>query len=345
MMLSHVGRRTGHEHTTVLEVILHEGDPPTWYVAAAWGDRSDWYRNLMQNPRVTVIVGSDRYRVVARVLDTDEAARVHGEYVRQHPWAARIIGRMLGIDLRRTDPRMLADRIPLVALTAEGAEGPREAAVAPVTTTRAETQANYDRIASFYEVIEGFWERRAREAGLQALTPCPGESVFEIGCGPGYTLVELARAVGPEGTVVGVDLAFNMCKLASRRLERRAVPGTGAIVQGDAIQMPLVSGAFDAGFMSFTLELFDTPEIPTVLAECRRLLRPGGRLVVVALSKETPAPAMQRAYEWGHTHYPRLLDCRPIPVERTLIDAGFVIAGHRKLSLWGLPVMVVVGGT
>ena len=95
--------------------------------------------------------------------------------------------------------------------------------------------------------------------------------------------------------------------------------------------------------MSFTLELFDTPEIATVLTECRRVLRPGGRLAVVALSKRQPAPLMQRAYEWGHRRFPHLLDCRPIQLERSLADAGFNVTEIRELSLWGLPVSVATG--
>lgn len=345
LMVSHVGRQTGKQRATVLEVISSEPDPPTWYVAAAWGIRSDWFRNLKRNPRATVTVGSRSYEVVARVVEFPEAVRVHGEYVRAHPWTARLIGRMLGIDLTNTDPAVLAERIPLVALTAEDAGVRARDVVAAVLTTRAQTQATYDRIAPHYEAVEGFWERRARVAGLEALTPERGESVLEIGCGPGNSLVELARAVGPQGRVVGVDLAFNMCALAQQRLEQKGLTATGTAVQGDAVHLPFASGSFGAGYMSFTLELFDTPEIPTVLAECRRVLLPGGRLAVVALSKEQPGPLMQRAYERGHERFPRWLDCRPIYVERALDDGGFTVVAHRVMSLWGLPVGVVVGQT
>jgi len=298
LLLSHVGRRSGQERTAVLEVVGHEDDPPSWYVAAAWGERSDWFRNLKQNPNAAITVGRGRSRVVARVVDIDEAVSVHGEYVREHPWAARLIGRILGIDLLGSDPKVLAERIPLVALVADDPADVPTDTVAPVVGTRAETRATYDRIAPVYEVVEGFWERRARAAGLDLLAPQRGESVFDIGSGPGYTLNELADSVGSEGNAIGVDLSSKMCALAWRRLERHGRLGTGAVVNADAAQLPFADATFDCGFMSFTLELFDTPEIATVLTECQRVLRPGGRLAVVALNKHQPAPPMQRTYEW-----------------------------------------------
>ncbi len=339
LMVSHVGRRTGRVRVSVLEVVAHEDDPSEWYVAAAWGERSDWYRNLKQHPAAAIAVGWHRYQVVARVVDIDQAVRIHSEYVREHRWAARLVGWLIGLDLLGSDPRLLAERIPLVALIAEEPTN----TVAPVIGTRKETQATYDRIAPFYAAIEGVWERRARAAGLEALAPQRGESVVDIGCGPGYVLSELAASVGSDGKAIGVDLSSKMCSSAHHRLERHGLSGTGAVVQADAAHLPFADATFDAGFMSFTLELFDTPEIPTVLSECRRVLRPSGRLAVVALSKRLPAPPMQRAYEWGHQRFPRLLDCRPIHLEASLTDAGFTVTEARELSLWGLPVAVAVG--
>lgn len=341
LMLSHTGRQSGRERATVLEVVAREEDPETWYVAAAWGDQSDWFRNLEHDPHAEIHVGRNHHRVVARLVDVDHAAEIHSGYVKTHPWAARTVGRMLGIDLVGSDPRRLAERIPLVALGVEAPESPDEPEMRP-SPTRRQTQAVYDRIAPFYEAVEGFWERPARAVGLDALMASRGESVFEVGCGPGYALVELAKSVGTEGRAVGVDISSKMCALARRRLDREVPSGTGAVVQADAVRLPLKEG-FDAGFISFALELFDASEIPMVLAECRRILRPGGRVAVVALSERHPAPLMQRAYQRGHERFPRLLDCRPIRLETWLGDAGFVISRMEEMSLWGLPVAIAVG--
>ena len=71
----------------------------------------------------------------------------------------------------------------------------------------------------------------------------------------------------------------------------------------------------DGIFMCFTLELFDTPDIPKLLAECKRVLRTGGRIVIVAVSKEGKEGKeglVIQAFEWTHRHFPNLMDCRPI---------------------------------
>mgnify|MGYP001824359296 CR=1 FL=1 len=217
-----------------------------------------------------------------------------------------------------------------------------EPGIARVLTTRDQTRATYDRIAPYYEVLEGFWERPARHAGLAALRPSPRESLLEVGCGPGRSLAEMALAVGPQGHVLGIDLAPRMCLVARRRLQRTGVTRQAEVVQADATQLPVASDRFDGVFMSFTLELFDTPQIPVVLAECTRVLRPGGRLVVVGLSKEGPASVLGRMYEWGHGRFPRVLDCRPIRVARSLTEANLRVRRARVASLWGLPVEVVL---
>jgi demethylmenaquinone methyltransferase/2-methoxy-6-polyprenyl-1,4-benzoquinol methylase len=110
---------------------------------------------------------------------------------------------------------------------------------------------------------------------------------------------------------------------------------------GDALKLAYPSDTIDAIFMSFTLELFDTPEIPLVLAKCKRVLRAGGRIMVVAVSKEGEGGIILELYEWSHRHFPNLVDCRPIFVRRSLEAAGFRIESAEKKSMW-VPVEIVL---
>jgi ubiquinone/menaquinone biosynthesis C-methylase UbiE len=151
----------------------------------------------------------------------------------------------------------------------------------------------------------------------------------------------LAEAVGPEGKVFGIDLSEGMQARARERLENEHLIDRAELSCGDATHLPYAAGGVGAIFMSFTLELFDTPEIPMVLAECKRVLRAGGRIGVVAITKEGEGGFAVEAYEWTHQHFPNLLDCRPIFVRRALEDAGFSITNAMITNMW-VPVAVVV---
>lgn len=125
-------------------------------------------------------------------------------------------------------------------------------------------------------------------------------------------------------------------------MKRENVTSRVALTCGDAENLPYADESVDGVFMCFVLELFDTPEIPRVLAECRRVLRPGGRIVIVAVSKEGKPGIVIRAFEWTHQHFPNLLDCRPIYARRALEASKFATEDFRVESMW-VPVEIVRG--
>jgi demethylmenaquinone methyltransferase/2-methoxy-6-polyprenyl-1,4-benzoquinol methylase len=202
--------------------------------------------------------------------------------------------------------------------------------------TREGTRRSYDRMSRWYGLVEEPFERGPRAAGLRLLAVRPGERAIDIGCGPGGALIDLCRAVGPSGSVVGIDLSPRMVARATDRVRRAGLTDRVEVRVADAASLPWPDGAFDALFASFTLELFDTPEIPVVLAEWRRVLGPTGRVVVVALSRSEPVRPMTRAYEWLHDRFPASLDCRPIHAGLALESAGFRLAHRVLVPLFGL---------
>lgn len=211
-----------------------------------------------------------------------------------------------------------------------------------MSQTKARTRANYDRLSRWYDLIAGSSERAIGLRGLALLDPRPGERALEIGAGTGALLAELARRVGPDGAAWGVDLSPGMCRVARARLARaRASPSVAAIC-GDAERLPFPAGAFDAIFMSFTLELFDDAEMATVLDECQRILRAGGRLGVVALAEAGRSGLMARLYAWAHRRFPALVDCRPIQSAHILAEHGFRVVEVTRGALWGLPLEIVL---
>lgn len=208
--------------------------------------------------------------------------------------------------------------------------------VSRVTRSKQQAKSTYDRISRWYDLLAGPFERKYRDAGIHRLNPRPGQIILEVGFGTGHSIVALAQSVGPLGKVYGIDISEGMLNIAQTRVEEAGVGDRVVLSCGDASQLPYKTSFFDGVFISFTLELFDTPEIPVVLSECRRVLRSGGRICVVAMAKTTKPNATMRLYEWFHEKFPQYIDCRPILVHESLQNAGFRIINVTPFSLLGL---------
>lgn len=213
-----------------------------------------------------------------------------------------------------------------------------------VNRSKEDARASYNRLSRWYDVIAGSTEKKYRDWGLQKLSAQPGERILEIGFGTGHCLVTLAKAVGSEGRVLGVDISDGMLAIARERLQKEGLSERVELHLGDAANLNFIeAGSLDGVFMSFTLELFDNPEIPRVLQECQRMLRSGGRLAVVSMTKTNPPGLAVRMYEWFHDHMPNYADCRPIFARQAIEQSGFAIQDVDGSSMWGLPVEIVLG--
>ncbi len=214
--------------------------------------------------------------------------------------------------------------------------------ISRVPRSKEDARKFYDGISRWYDAIEGLWTTKSKDAGLRKLGAVEGERVLEIGFGTGHALTALARSVGELGKVYGIDISPRMLDMAFSMLVRSGYEKRVELALGDAAHLPYATEFFDAVFMSFVLELFDSPEIPKVLSECRRVLKEGGRICVVSLSKSGRKSVMRNVYEWGHSKLPRLLDCRPIFPKTAIENAGFRVLDSAGTSILGIPVEIVL---
>ena len=160
--------------------------------------------------------------------------------------------------------------------------------ISRVTRSKAQAKASYNRMSRWYDIVTGSSEGKYRDIGLNTLKAQEGEKILEIGFGTGHAIVSLAKSVGPSGKIYGIDISEGMYDLALARVQRAGLNERVKLSVGDALNLPFEPNFFDAIFMSFTLELFDTPEMPVLLKECLRVLREKGRICVVALAKKIP---------------------------------------------------------
>ncbi len=213
--------------------------------------------------------------------------------------------------------------------------------ISRVTRTKEEAKAAYDKMSRWYDLLEKNFEKKAIEIGLKILEPHQGDDILEIGFGTGNSIIELAHYVGDQGKVFGIDISTGMLRVTKEKVNKRGLSRRVELRSGDAVHLPYSSESFDAVFMSFTLELFDTPEIPILLNECKRVLKKSGRICVVAMSKKTGGIAVS-LFECAHRTFPRYIDCRPILLEDALKTSRFKIVDSRIIKMWGFPVEIIL---
>jgi demethylmenaquinone methyltransferase/2-methoxy-6-polyprenyl-1,4-benzoquinol methylase len=178
-------------------------------------------------------------------------------------------------------------------------EGPRAG-----TLEEPQVRAMFDRIASFYDVMNsvmtaGLHHRwRARAADLARVGP--GGRVLDVATGTGDLAVELVRRVGPGGEVVGTDFSEEML---ARARQKAAAGGLDiAFEWGNALELPYASDRFDAATVGFGARNF--ADLDRGLAEMTRVVRPGGRVVVLEITTPTRPPLSTFYRLWFDTVVP-----------------------------------------
>ena len=134
----------------------------------------------------------------------------------------------------------------------------------------------WDKASEHYE---RFWAKQlapAHQLLLELAAPAPGESLLDIACGTGLVTFPAARAVGPNGRVVGTDLSAEMIKAIAARAAAEDL--RGEFLRQDAEELEFDDGTFDVVLCA--LGLMYVPTALKALREMRRVLKPGGRAVV-----------------------------------------------------------------
>jgi SAM-dependent methyltransferase len=173
-----------------------------------------------------------------------------------------------------------------------------------------------------------------RRTVLAALDLKPGEDVLDIGSGPGFLACEMSGEVGPDGSVTGVDPSQAMLSMARSR-PRPAGSAPVGFRPGEAAALPCAGASFDVVTSTQVYEYVQ--DVPAALAEAWRVLRPGGRLLVLDTDwgsivwRSADPDRMRRVLSArdGHLADPHL----PRRLSGLLGDAGFSVTDRAAIPL------------
>ena len=205
----------------------------------------------------------------------------------------------------------------------------------------------FDRISPSYDrmnlLMSMGCDGRWRRLGVRASGAQPGDAALDVCCGTGDFAVELRRAVGPSGRVVGLDFSPQMLEMARRK--------SSAVewLQGDALALPFADGEFAAACVGFGVR--NLSDHRRGFAEMARVVRPGGRVVCLEMSTP-PAPIRPFSQLWtdrgvpvlgrivardpeAYRYLPESVHRFPAAPELAEImrDAGLVDVGYRRLMM------------
>lgn len=204
------------------------------------------------------------------------------------------------------------------------------------TLSAPEAQRFYDRIGSRYDWFE-FYEARAKEYALGALRISPGLHVLSVGVGTGKEHKKILSGITPGGVAFGLDISPVMLYLTK---ERTASP----VCQADARQLPFAEESFDRLYASYVLDLLPVPDLMDLVMHFKRVLKPSGRMVIIALTEGVDAASRALVATWKGIFAlnPALCGgCRPLELLELVQQAGFKEVEREVIVQLGVPSEII----
>lgn len=156
----------------------------------------------------------------------------------------------------------------------------------------------FTRVASKYDVMNDLMSmgihRIWKDAMMDWLAPRPGQRLLDVAGGTGDVAFRFLKRAGVGAQASVLDLTESMLQEGRKRAEAERLADALDWVVGDAMALPFADNAFDVYTISFGIR--NVTRIPDALREAYRVLRPGGRLMVLEFS-QLPNPALQKAYD------------------------------------------------
>jgi ubiquinone/menaquinone biosynthesis C-methylase UbiE len=211
----------------------------------------------------------------------------------------------------------------------------------PDTISRATARHYYNHLGTRLDSASRY-EARAKASAITQLGAQSSERLLHLGVGTGHDHVRLVQAVAPGGTVVGLDLAREMLTLTRQKTIR---PAHTPMIEGDATNLPFADVTFDRLFSAYLLDLLSSADIRPTLREWHRVLRPGGRIVLVSMTEGVDPYSCLFVAFWKARFRisPETFGgCRPLQLGGLIANAGFTDIQRRVIVQNGFPSELIV---
>ncbi len=178
---------------------------------------------------------------------------------------------------------------------------------------------DWDRLAPAYP-RQTVLERSSLRTLLDMLDPTPGHRLLDVGTGTGELLRTLSRRPDAPEEAIGVDPCRRMLDQA------KGLPAPWQLMQAPGEDLPFEDAGFDIVTASYLLHVLDPQTREEVLAEARRVLKPGGRLATITIAPPVSVPVrlLTAPIRWAADRYPsRFIGLQPLDPAEDLERAGF----------------------
>jgi ubiquinone/menaquinone biosynthesis C-methylase UbiE len=196
----------------------------------------------------------------------------------------------------------------------------------------------YSQTAGIYDLWGALTETTARRRSLELADIQNGEAVLEVAVGTGLTFREILRA-NPDGENYGIDLTPAMLQKAEQKAAQTGQKNY-QLRPGDAYHLQFPDQRFDLLVNNFMFDLLPEADFSAVLAEFRRVLKPGGRMVLVNMTQAERF--YQGIYERIYRLNPRWLGgCRGVLLAEYVQEVGFAQVRRETVSQLGFPAEIL----
>jgi len=206
--------------------------------------------------------------------------------------------------------------------------------------THEEIIRKYNWIAPVYDLFGILMESKARQMALDMAAIKNGEKIIEVALGTGLNLVEILKK-NPQGWVDGIDVSTKMLERARKRISKTGQKNY-TLHLCDCRHLPFEDGVFDILMTQYLLDILPVEDFIPILLEFKRVLRDGGRMVLVNMTKGERW--LNKIYEEIYKLKPPLLaGCRGVKAQPFLEKIGFKEFRREFVSQLGFPSEVILG--